>query len=70
MKNINSCVSPEFKPSSKTCDKFEISECGAFSKAFELGYSNWCEPCNPYVIGSNDYVDYELGVKQAVDEQY
>ncbi len=40
MKNSNSCVSPEFKPSNKTCDKFEISECGAFSKAFELGYGN------------------------------
>lgn len=94
MKNIDTCVSSEFKLPQKACNKCAlgvmdgnnfhlwnkcfcdchkmngINECEDITEAFQLGYENWCEPYNPYVIGSNEHVDYESGVKQAIDEQY
>ena len=40
------------------------------SHAFHEGYENWYNPNNLYPFGSIEYIDYELGVKTALDEQY
>lgn len=85
MKNIDICVSSEFKLPQKACNKCTLgvmdgnnphlwnkcfcechkmngfSECEGYSEAFQLGYENWCEPCNnPYIIGSKDYHLFNL----------
>jgi hypothetical protein len=73
MKNINTCISTEFKLPQKACNKCYcdchemngINGCEDITEAFQLGYENWYEPCNPYVIGSNDYSERQRARKLA-----
>lgn len=38
------------------------------TEAFNLGYENWYEPINPYIVATKEHTDYELGKRQAFNE--